>query len=281
MDNGEFRTKDFPFQLTDTKALAESGEFSGYASVFGNIDSYGDIVMPGAFNADLDWFMENGAICWQHNWNDPIGKPIEAHEDSVGLFVRGTIVDTRVGEDVRKLMLGGVIKKLSIGFHTVEDEAITPANIISFLGGDLDPDELEGAVLWGRALKRLKVYDVSPVTIPANELAAIVAVKSNLPAGYKFAEHTDAVRDAVEDFAVRVRKVTTLRLKEGRELSTENHNRLLAAHDSIITAVSELKSLLDKCAPKDKEQGEAIKHLVADLQRTRLALNGIGLGELK
>ena len=59
----------------------------GYASIFGNIDSYRDIVMPGAFAKDL---IENGnerPILWQHRSDKPIGIG-EFEEDNTGLKCR-------------------------------------------------------------------------------------------------------------------------------------------------------------------------------------------------
>lgn len=274
--------KAFAFDLEEPESLAESGEFSGYAAVFGNVDSCGDIILPGAFSKDLDWFLENGAICWQHDWNTPIGRPIEAREDTKGLFVRGSLVDTTAGEDARKLMLAGIVRKLSIGFSPLEEERITPANLPSFLGGDVDPDDSLNAMKWGRALKRIKVFDVSPVTIPANELAAISAVKGNLPVGYKLGDHSEAVRDAVDDFTGRVRALVEIRLKEGRELSTENHSRLTAVHAGIHACANDLADLIEKCKPKSKTADkDVIDAITSEFKRQSLGLLAIQIGDLK
>lgn len=43
--------KSFSFQLES--ADGESGEFSGYAAVFGNVDSGGDIIERGAFSETI------------------------------------------------------------------------------------------------------------------------------------------------------------------------------------------------------------------------------------
>src|SRR6267154_3509440 len=39
-----------PFKL---KSISTSGQFTGRAAVYGNIDSYGDVVTPGAFTQSL------------------------------------------------------------------------------------------------------------------------------------------------------------------------------------------------------------------------------------
>jgi phage head maturation protease len=42
--------KSFPLEV---KELDDAGTFVGFASVYGNVDSYGDIVMPGAFDRTM------------------------------------------------------------------------------------------------------------------------------------------------------------------------------------------------------------------------------------
>ena len=52
------------------KSVSETGEFEGYGSVFGVEDSYGDVVVRGAFDASLARWKEKGrlpAMLWQHN----------------------------------------------------------------------------------------------------------------------------------------------------------------------------------------------------------------------
>ena len=64
----------------------ETGVFSGYASVFGGVDSYGDTIIKGAFEATL----RNGKpkMFFNHDWNSlPVGKWTKAKEDDKGLWV--------------------------------------------------------------------------------------------------------------------------------------------------------------------------------------------------
>ncbi len=44
------KTKDFALSV---KAVSDEGTFDGYGSIFGNLDSYGEKVMPGAFVESL------------------------------------------------------------------------------------------------------------------------------------------------------------------------------------------------------------------------------------
>lgn len=49
------QTKSFKIRVKqDADSGLADGEFVGYASVFGNRDSYGEVVAPGAFAESLD-----------------------------------------------------------------------------------------------------------------------------------------------------------------------------------------------------------------------------------
>lgn len=83
---------DVPLKL---KSVSETGEFEGYGSVFGVKDSYGDIVVPGAFTKSLQTWKEKGrmpALLWQHQTAEPIGVYTEMKEDDVGLYVKGRLL---------------------------------------------------------------------------------------------------------------------------------------------------------------------------------------------
>lgn len=151
----EYKTKRVPFELKDFNE--ETGVFTGYAAVFGNVDAGGDLIQPGAFAKTLKENKDRVKICWQHDPYSPIGRPIEMKEDKKGLFVKGQISDTSLGKDVKVLMKDGVINELSIGYDTVKKE-------------------------WKdgiRYLKELKLYEFSPVTWAMNEEALITSVKSS------------------------------------------------------------------------------------------------------
>ena len=76
------------------KSVSDSGEFEGYGSVFGVVDSYSDVVVRGAFAASLARWKEKGrlpAMLWQHQMSEPIGIYTEMREDDVGLYVKGRL----------------------------------------------------------------------------------------------------------------------------------------------------------------------------------------------
>ena len=98
----------------------ESGIFSGYAAVYGNIDSGGDIIEPGAFTKTIAEGWERVKILALHNdcWL-PIGRPLELREDSNGLFIKAKISDTSMGRDIKVLLKDGVLTELSIGYDPI------------------------------------------------------------------------------------------------------------------------------------------------------------------
>lgn len=147
-----------PFEV---KADVDRGVFEGYASYFGNKDSYGDVVEKGAFADTLKNDAHRVKVLWQHNPYQPIGKPLHMEEDSKGLYVRAKVAPTTLGKDVLVLLREGVINELSIGYVPVEDEW----------------DDKEQV----RRLKKIKLYEFSPVTWAANELAVITGVKAAPP----------------------------------------------------------------------------------------------------
>jgi len=135
----------------------EERTFEGYASTFGNVDQVGDIIMQGAFTKTIQERFPKGdiKILWQHY--EPLGMPIEIREDENGLYVKGRISKTALGDDALELMRDGVVNRMSIGFSIVK----------------ADFDDQTG----NRIIREVKLWEFSPVTFPANEQAVITAVK--------------------------------------------------------------------------------------------------------
>ena len=157
--------KDLSFEI---KTVSDDGLFSGYASVFDNVDSYGDIVRKGAFVESIGEWESKGKmppILWNHDPSDPIGIYTKMQEDDKGLYVEGKLLidDVPRARQTHALMKAGVIDGLSIGYRVKEylynvDEEVTD-------------------------LIKLSLREVSIVTFPANPETRIEAVKSRLDAG--------------------------------------------------------------------------------------------------
>jgi hypothetical protein len=146
--------KAFWFEIKQT---SDEGKILGYASTFNNVDEQGDVVRPGAF---LDTIAATGGqvpMLWQHRTAEPIGKTTSLQENTNGLLMEGELLMTlQRAQEALLLIKEGIVKGLSIGY---------------------DPTKyayLEDGV---RELLGIKLYEISPVTFPANEQAQILSAK--------------------------------------------------------------------------------------------------------
>jgi HK97 family phage prohead protease len=146
------------FKLIDLDLKADGDGFavSGYGSVFDEIDSYGDRIVKGAFVESLT--KRKPKMLWQHRMDKPIGMWDTVAEDGKGLRVDGRLADTMQGREARELVKMGAMDGLSIGYQT-------------------SSDEMEGDI---RILKKIELYEVSFVTIPAASSAVITSIKSEM-----------------------------------------------------------------------------------------------------
>lgn len=193
------RTKDFRAVV---KAAGESdgleaGQFEAIVSVFGNEDSMGDVVIPGAFKADLERWATKGdplPVIWSHDWSDPfshLGRVLKAEERPEGLWVLGQIDDiddNPKAAQVFRLLKGRRVTQFSFAYD-VEDGGWGTR-------GDREVYEL----------RKLKVHEVGPCLLGANQETELLAVKA-------------------ERFAAAA--------KAGRVLSQKNFDRLAAAHEAL------------------------------------------------
>jgi len=152
-----FERKSYP---TEVKLVnSDEGIWECYASTFKDTpDPYGDVVDRGAFKKTIKDNFKRIRNLWNHNVNEPIGKPLHMEEDSKGLFCRNKLsLGVQRAREVRELMADGVINETSIGFDTITDRV---------------KDKV-------RHLVEVRLWDISPVTFAANEEAQILSVKMN------------------------------------------------------------------------------------------------------
>ena len=156
--------------LTGFKVLdEEKGIFEAHCSVFGNVDSYGEIVDKGAFVKWLAQYFDNGVkrfpkCVWAHNWEEPIAATLECREDEVGLYVKGQFVlEVQRAREVYALMKAGVITDFSFGFSVL----------------DYRVEESTGLI----HLTEIAIYEWSPVLVGANREATLTSVKSAVKEG--------------------------------------------------------------------------------------------------
>jgi uncharacterized protein len=175
------KTKDFALSVKDA---GEDGTFEGHISIFGNVDSYNEVVEPGAFAVSLAKHRREGTkplLLWQHNPDEPIGVWEDLAEDGKGLWGKGRLLKgVRRADEAHILLLNGALRGLSIGYREVKVE---PDNGV-------------------RRLKELDLLEGSLVSFPANRRARVEAVKS----------------ERMEEFARRLRDGEPMPVKEFEDI---------------------------------------------------------------
>jgi HK97 family phage prohead protease len=159
------KIRDFDLEV---KSVDSNGHFSGYASVFGVVDSYNEIVAPGAFiDSIADRKAKNRKLptLWQHRSDMPIGAYDVFKEDEKGLYVEGQLLvkDVALARESLALMKAGVVTGLSIGYWVRASTYDEKTSI--------------------RTLTQVDLEEVSLVTFPANDDARVEAVKLKLAHG--------------------------------------------------------------------------------------------------
>lgn len=151
---------------------AKAGTFAGYGAVFGNVDSYGDVIAKGAFKDTLrEWkkrgsspkmLLQHGGFIGPAEDSIPIGKWTDVSEDDTGLYVAGELfaLDTQKGKYIHEGLKSGALDGLSIGYI---------ARAVAYGKKPEDPK---------RTLKKVDLFEISVVTFPANADARVESVKA-------------------------------------------------------------------------------------------------------
>ena len=109
-------------RFSDTLKVSDGVEIEDYASLFGQPDQSGDVVMKGVYAASLSALKAQGQhvkMLWQHDASEPIGVWDAVHEDAKGLYVKGRLLDSVArGREAAALIAAGALDGLSIGYRT-------------------------------------------------------------------------------------------------------------------------------------------------------------------
>lgn len=183
LDRMECGLIELKFDATNEKEMV----FEGYGAVFGNIDSYGDVIAKGAFKETIreakatgQWpamLSQHGGMGLSADDMTPIGIWTDMEEDDKGLFMKGKLAPTARGTEMYTLMKmqpRPAISGLSIGYIPIKWKMRST------------PDEPR------RTLEQVKLIETSPVTFPANPKARVQSAKNIT--GIRLAEK--ALRDA-------------------------------------------------------------------------------------
>jgi HK97 family phage prohead protease len=147
--------KSLPLADAQFKLESDENTFVGYASTFGNVDSYGDTIVKGAYAETLK---TNGLpkMFFNHDSSAvPIGKWIAAEEDDYGLKLTGEFTPgNALAAEVKAALKHGTLDSMSIGYSLRKgDYEDTPA---------------------GRTIKKVaRLAETSIVTFPADKFARV------------------------------------------------------------------------------------------------------------
>lgn len=153
--------KDLPLNQCKLEIRAsKSGKgfrFKGYGSVWGRTDSYGDTILRGAFSEAIKG--RTPIMLFGHKMDRVPGKWIEAGEDEIGLLLEGELTPGHSeARDLEASLRHESITGLSIGGYTKSADWIE-----------------EDGQLIGRRIKEFDLYEVSVVSMPAEDAARIAA----------------------------------------------------------------------------------------------------------
>jgi len=166
------------------KSENDSGSISGYFSTYDRIpDSYGDVIAKGAFLETIQKRKESGhpfPLCWNHDLDKIIGSidPGEIEETDKGPLMTASFFDTPLAQEKRELVKSGVVYQFSFAYDVLE----------------AGPVELENGTK-ANELRKLDLFEVSIVPIPANPRAEMTDVKSGKRNSKKDAE---AIKSAIK-----------------------------------------------------------------------------------
>jgi len=226
---------------------AAEGVFTGYASVFGNKDSYGDVVVKGAFAKSLESYKDGGAgipCYWSHQMmSDPmlnIGVTTSAEEDDTGLKVTVAldVENNPKAAYAHRLLKEGRVNQMSFAYDVID-------------GGEAKGDDDESFY----ELRELKIHEVSVVPVGANQATEILEVKSRQLAD----EHTDesTVKAVVESAIADV-----VNTKIGRKLSADTLDKITTARDALNDLLDSPDA--DEEEPADEEEAVGGESPAAD-----------------
>lgn len=219
-----------------------------YALAFGNVDSWGDIILPGA----CDDFLKSEdadrmALCWQHDIRTVIGKITAKGVDDYGMWIEADVLDTAAGRDAAVLLKAGAVKEFSIGYRADKYRW----------------EKREGYDYDIRILEALTVYECSPVTRAANASAIVISAKAfehDSPESAPQAGTEDPKNDTTINNNKSHSQMTPEEIKAMRESIEKAASEKVQAE--VAEKVKELKAAQEKIEAQEKSIDNLDKSLV-------------------
>lgn len=185
-----------------TKAEApedgDPGSFEALVSVFGNLDSQHDIVMPGAFTEAIAGG-KTFPVLWSHQFSDDtafIGE-CTAEETADGLLIKATFLETERAQNIRMLMTRGLVKEFSWSGKVLEGAWV-----------ETEDD-------WWYEIRKVEFWEAGPCFKGANPETELLEVKSGLERfiskegrvlAQKHVDSLKSIRDTLDEVILAVEK---------------------------------------------------------------------------
>ncbi len=232
------------------------GKVEAVFSVFNEIDSDNDVVLP---NSIKSGYGDRGvAMVWAHDWKDVIGRGQIVQDNDKAVFKGQFIMDTERGRDAYNTVKAmGDLQQWSFGYEVLESE-----------NGTFQKDSQDVDV---RYLKDVKVWEVSPVLVGANQNTETVLVKehNNNPeeikeeeeapkknTGKRFSTEVDELLIKLSAVLKRAKELTALRLSKEKTLSEDSTEVLSDLQDSLQEVYQDIDTLLDVAGSEKEEKDE-------------------------
>lgn len=167
-ESQQYKALQGQFNIDEAQGVVEC-----FVAGIGNKDSVGDIIVPGAFTESLK--RRKPRVVWGHNWNEPIGKVLDMYEVPPS--------DPRLPIKMRAAGIGGLYAKVQ--FNLKSERGRQAFADVAFFGeeqewsigyktldADFDPQRQ------ANVLKKVELYEASPVLHGANQLTGTISIKS-------------------------------------------------------------------------------------------------------
>ena len=216
------------------------GTIAGYFSTYDKTpDSYGDIIEPGAFTETIKAREESGhpfPLCFNHDFSAVIGAVESIKDTEKGPYIEANFLDTTLAQDVRKMLQSRAIYQFSFAYE---------------VKGWREPDEEEKKAGVMNVLTKVDVFEISVVTVPANQNAVATDVKTVKVEAEK--------PDAMLVTAKGVEFVGADFVKQGRRNRKADEDLINETVNQLQACIEALNSLLDDGAENKPTEDDGEK----------------------
>lgn len=204
------------YKTFELKADA-TGTIAGYFSTYDKTpDSYGDIIEPGAFTDTIKAREESGhpfPLCFNHDFSAVIGAVKSVKDTEKGPYIEAEFLDTTLAQDVRKMLLSGAIYQFSFAYD---------------IKGWREPTEEEKKTGVTNVLTKLEVFEISVVTVPANQNAVATDIKAMEPETKQGKRNSkkdeDLINETISQLETCIRSLKSLIDESAEENTTEDNS---------------------------------------------------------